>query len=106
VVSNVEGYIHGLMPDTNPYLTGLGLVLGVSTFGTEGILIGPMLIILVKIFFQLFAAHLTSSGNKEDEKKEKVEWTPRAYNKYIIKNCADQLCKNLKENMMSNNKII
>lgn len=69
------------MPDSSPYLTGLGLIFGVGAFGTEGVLIGPLLILLLKTTFQLFVENVTSPNNltgeeievKEDSTKSNVK---------------------------------
>lgn len=60
IVDNFVERIESIVPDSSPYLTGLGLIFGVGSFGTEGVLIGPLLILLLKTTFQLFVENVTS----------------------------------------------
>merc|ERR1712137_923937 len=55
----VDGAIFELIPGSSPYLTGIGLAVGVSTFGVQGILIGPMLIVTTKTLFQIFCVNVS-----------------------------------------------
>ena len=43
-----------VMPDNDSYLTGLSIVLGISTFGFEGLLLGPIVVILLKNLINIF----------------------------------------------------
>lgn len=54
----VDDAIFDLIPDSHAYITALALVLGVSSFGLQGVLIGPMLIVIVKLLYRLFSSHL------------------------------------------------
>lgn len=69
MIDKIQEEIHGLMPDSSPYLTGLGLALGVSTFGLEGILIGPLLIILLKTCYSVFREQIAEQ-HAENVKEE------------------------------------
>lgn len=75
----VDGEIHQMIPGSSPYLTGISLALGVSTFGAQGVLIGPMLVICCKTFFELFCENVAEdsvslsmmSSIEEQREKEK-----------------------------------
>ena len=54
----VDDYIFQMIPGSSPYLTGIGLAVGVSTFGVQGILIGPMLIVTTKTLFDIFCLNV------------------------------------------------
>jgi len=62
----VDPKIYSLIPNAHPYLTGLSIVLGISTFGLEGVFFGPLVIIFTVIVYRIF-----SSANNEDNKKKK-----------------------------------
>ena len=36
--------LYQLVPFSHPYVTGLALVLGIWTFGVEGVLLGPLIV--------------------------------------------------------------
>ena len=46
--------IHELVPQSHAYITGLAMVLGYTTFGIEGVLIGPILIVMTVTFYEIF----------------------------------------------------
>eukprot|EP01103_Thecamoeba_quadrilineata_P016066 TRINITY_DN5271_c0_g1_i1.p1 TRINITY_DN5271_c0_g1~~TRINITY_DN5271_c0_g1_i1.p1 ORF type:complete len:602 (-),score=92.37 TRINITY_DN5271_c0_g1_i1:64-1770(-) len=69
VSSFVDDRIFQLIPHSQPYVTGLSMVLGVSTFGIAGILVGPLLVVMLKTFFQLYSVN-TSAPNPQTEEKE------------------------------------
>lgn len=58
LVGFVDEQIYALIPGSSPYLTGIGLAVGVSTYGVQGILIGPMLIVTTKTLFEIFCANV------------------------------------------------
>jgi len=62
----VDDYIYGMIPNSHPYLAGLAMGLGVSTFGGSGILLGPLLLVLAKTFFEIFSNNLAE--NRSDLK--------------------------------------
>merc|ERR1712110_1282519 len=69
----VDGAIFELIPGSSPYLTGIGLAVGVSTFGVQGILIGPMLIVTTKTLFQIFCLNVSEPTEETAANKIKVE---------------------------------
>lgn len=54
----IDPQIHEMIPGSSPYLTGIGLALGVATFGYQGVLIGPMLIVCLKTAFEMFCRNV------------------------------------------------
>ena len=46
--------IHELVPQSHAYITGLAMVLGYTTFGIEGVLIGPLLIVMTVTIYEIF----------------------------------------------------
>mmetsp|Transcript_11612 Transcript_11612/g.16111 ORF Transcript_11612/g.16111 Transcript_11612/m.16111 type:complete len:738 (-) Transcript_11612:47-2260(-) len=56
-----DPYIFTKIPNSHPYITGLSMVSGIYTFGTEGILIGPMLVILTYTVFDILDQYRNSS---------------------------------------------
>jgi len=60
VGSFVDDRVYQLIPNSQPYVTGLSVALGVSSFGIAGILVGPMLVVMIKTFFQLYAVNTSA----------------------------------------------
>jgi len=76
VVGQINARIERIVPDSSPYLTGLGLILGVGAFGVKGILIGPLLILLLKTAFELFVENVSSPHVLTAQEIEEAESLP------------------------------
>jgi predicted PurR-regulated permease PerM len=65
--SFVDDQIYELIPGSQPYITGLSIAFGVSTFGMSGVLIGPTLVVLLKSLFSLFTINLSATEEEEND---------------------------------------
>eukprot|EP00009_Paramoeba_aestuarina_P001609 CAMPEP_0201516918 /NCGR_PEP_ID=MMETSP0161_2-20130828/8152_1 /ASSEMBLY_ACC=CAM_ASM_000251 /TAXON_ID=180227 /ORGANISM="Neoparamoeba aestuarina, Strain SoJaBio B1-5/56/2" /LENGTH=342 /DNA_ID=CAMNT_0047914251 /DNA_START=905 /DNA_END=1930 /DNA_ORIENTATION=- len=54
VLVNIRSVIHEMVPQSHAYITGLAMVLGYTTFGIEGVLIGPLLIVMTVTIYEMF----------------------------------------------------
>ncbi|CAD7955770.1 unnamed protein product [Amoebophrya sp. A25] len=62
---NVTVAIYMEIPESNPWLTGLGVVLGISHFGVKGVVLGPVLVTLPLLCYELlfvFNASVAEQG--------------------------------------------
>ncbi|CAD7957743.1 unnamed protein product [Amoebophrya sp. A120] len=50
---NVTVAIYMEIPESNPWLTGLGVVLGISHFGVKGVVLGPVLVVIPLLCYEL-----------------------------------------------------
>ena len=78
VMGMVDEQIYHMIPGSSPYLTGIGLAVGVSTFGVQGILLGPMLIVTTKTLFNIFCLNVAQPESPKgkdtsDKQKQKSE---------------------------------
>ena len=48
-----DPYIYSKIPHSHPYITGISIFSGIYTFGLEGVLIGPMLVILTVTIYDI-----------------------------------------------------
>ncbi len=55
--------VYMLVPYSHPYVTGLSLVLGLYTYGFEGILLGPLIVCLTLIILSIL------SGEAAEDRK-------------------------------------
>eukprot|EP01120_Amphizonella_sp_Union-15-10_P000060 TRINITY_DN10067_c0_g1_i1.p1 TRINITY_DN10067_c0_g1~~TRINITY_DN10067_c0_g1_i1.p1 ORF type:complete len:554 (+),score=66.56 TRINITY_DN10067_c0_g1_i1:30-1691(+) len=62
----IDSRIYEMIPKTHPYITGVSIVLGIATFGAEGILIGPMLIVFTVTGYHLFDENVHVADEKKD----------------------------------------
>jgi predicted PurR-regulated permease PerM len=58
LAGNIDDAIYSQIPGSNPFITGLALAFGASTYGIQGLLIGPIMIILAKTLFSIFTSYL------------------------------------------------
>ena len=68
--------IYDMIPNSHPYITGMAVVLGISTFGLEGVLVGPLLIVFTITAYDVF--HWSIKG-PENLKKKKRSLTDSVY---------------------------
>jgi hypothetical protein len=54
----------GVLAGSHPYFTGLGIFGGMATFDNplQGAIVGPMLLSLLSVFFNLHGQFMSSSG--------------------------------------------
>jgi predicted PurR-regulated permease PerM len=60
----VDSAIYADIPDSHPYISSLSIVLGLYSFGIQGIILGPLLACLPVIAYHIFA-NLSSSQKSE-----------------------------------------
>eukprot|EP00475_Leptophrys_vorax_P045991 TRINITY_DN9726_c0_g1_i2.p1 TRINITY_DN9726_c0_g1~~TRINITY_DN9726_c0_g1_i2.p1 ORF type:complete len:569 (-),score=176.26 TRINITY_DN9726_c0_g1_i2:87-1748(-) len=79
LAGNIDDMIYSQIPGSNPFITGLALAFGASTYGVQGLLIGPILVILCKTLFSIFTAYLHLDDSKDhpvvhgDDEKHEVK---------------------------------
>ncbi|KNC87192.1 hypothetical protein SARC_00719, partial [Sphaeroforma arctica JP610] len=50
----VDPAIYGEIPSSHPYVTGMSIVMGLSRWGLQGALIGPVIVCIPVIMYQLY----------------------------------------------------
>eukprot|EP01101_Sappina_pedata_P007566 TRINITY_DN4035_c0_g1_i1.p1 TRINITY_DN4035_c0_g1~~TRINITY_DN4035_c0_g1_i1.p1 ORF type:complete len:536 (-),score=218.35 TRINITY_DN4035_c0_g1_i1:120-1727(-) len=64
--SFVDDMIYDQIPGSQPYVTGMSIAFGVSTFGVAGFLLGPVLVVILKSFYSIFSTHLTHEDDIDE----------------------------------------
>jgi len=66
----VDPLIYDKIPNSHPYITGLSIVLGIYTFGTVGVLIGPFIIIITITAYSIFQRNIRESSTPKKKPTE------------------------------------
>jgi predicted PurR-regulated permease PerM len=59
----IDPAIYADIPDSHPYFSALGVVLGIYAFGMEGVVIGPLLACIPVMIYHI-AIHITEENNR------------------------------------------
>lgn len=66
----IDGYVLSYVPG-NPYLIGMSVFLGVSTFGISGMITGPLLAGLVVTTLSIYKSNFRKATDKSKSEEEK-----------------------------------